>query len=64
VELPLSSHKAFREPLCGEVIITPVLGLGVYNEGASKHLGGTFQFRTELGFTWELDGSRNDGRSR
>lgn len=43
----------------GKVIITPVLGLGGYHEGGSKDLGGVFQFRTEIGFAYELqNGSR------
>lgn len=40
-------------------IITPVLSLGGYSEGEGIDLGGTFQFRSALGISYEFDdGSR------
>jgi len=43
----------------GKVVITPLGAVSWYNKGGSLNLGGTFQFRLELGASYELDsGSR------
>jgi len=35
-------------------VLTPVLGMGGYNQGRGKYLGSTFQFRLELGMTYQF----------
>ena len=43
----------------GNLVITPLLGAGVYAEGDSKDLGGVFEFRSELGVACQFhDGTR------
>jgi lipid A 3-O-deacylase len=37
------------------LVFTPVLAAGAYEEGAGKDLGGTFQFRTSLGVAYQFD---------
>ncbi len=40
-------------------ILTPLAGLGGYDQGSSKNMGSTFLFRLELGLAYQLDnGSR------
>lgn len=38
----------------GNLVITPLLAAGGYDEGAGKDLGGDFQFRTVLTFSWQF----------
>jgi hypothetical protein len=47
---------AYADFAIGRVVVTPLLGLGGYAQGNSKDLGGVFQFRTELGVAYELEG--------
>ena len=35
-------------------VLTPVLGMGGYNQGRGKYLDGTFQFRLELSLAYQL----------
>lgn len=38
----------------GNVVLTPLLGIGGYTQGDSKDLGGVFQFRTGFGAAYEF----------
>ncbi|TVR99487.1 MAG: acyloxyacyl hydrolase [Rhodospirillales bacterium] len=43
----------------GNVVVTPLAGLGGYRKGSGRDLGGVFQFRLSLGVSYEFaDGSR------
>jgi hypothetical protein len=39
----------------GRLVVTPLAAVGAYDQGNSKDLGGTFQFRVGLGFAYEFD---------
>lgn len=45
----------------GNVVLTPVFGLGGYQRGSSKNLGGVFQFRGEVGVAYEFGGGQRIG---
>lgn len=36
------------------LVLTPILSAGVFEEGAGKDLGGSFQFRLALGLSWQF----------
>ncbi len=42
-------------------IATPVLSVGAYNQGASRDLGGTLQFRSSITLAYELEGKSRIG---
>lgn len=39
----------------GDIIVTPLVGIGGYRQGDSKDMGGVFQFRVELGAAYAFD---------
>ncbi len=43
----------------GDLVVTPLAGLGAYHQADSSDLGGVFQFRLALGLTYQFeDGAR------
>ena len=45
----------------GDVVITPLAGVGGYHRGGGEDLGGTFEFRLSLGAAYEFAGGTRLG---
>jgi hypothetical protein len=45
----------------GRLVVTPSAGPGLWREGGSKDMGGTFQFHTALDFSYRFDGGSRLG---
>lgn len=39
---------------CGPFVLSPQTSIGAYEKGSSKELGGTFEFMSGLGLSWEF----------
>ncbi len=39
----------------GDIVVTPLAGLGAYHQANSSDLGGVFQFRLALGITYQFE---------